>query len=136
MNHALFTLFFPNPTLRNKTMKNRKWDAKIKANIVLQGLKSRPPNEICKEYNISRTQYYRWRKQFLANAHLTFELDIHRTAIISRQNIRLKKIIGELTSELKRASLARENIHLKKTIGNLAIELRKNRESRLPGPGE
>jgi len=57
--------------------------------------------------------------------YLTFEANNKRAVILTYENIRLKKIIGELTSELKKASLARENIHLKRTIGNLAMELRK-----------
>ena len=41
----------------------RKWTAQEKLAIVLDGLKSRPIKEICREYGISETQYYRWRDQ-------------------------------------------------------------------------
>ena len=33
-------------------MKNRKWDAKTKAMVVLQGLKGKPVVEICQEHQI------------------------------------------------------------------------------------
>ena len=116
-------------------VKKRNWDARTKAGIVLKGLTTKPVSAVCAENDISQAQYYRWRGQFLANMYLAFEGDIRRTAIVSRENIRLKKIIGELTSELRKASLARENIHLKKTIGNLAMELRKTGKSR-PAAGQ
>ena len=53
-------------------MKKRKWDAQTKAMIVLQGLKGKPVAEICQEHQISQTQYYQWRDQFLANMHQVF----------------------------------------------------------------
>lgn len=112
-------------------MKRRKWDAKIKADIVLQGLQARPVADICSEYNISQAQYYRWREQFLGNMYLVFDVDVCHAISISRENIHLKKIIGELTAEMKKANLARENIRLKKTIGNLAMELRKTKTESL-----
>jgi transposase-like protein len=39
-------------------MKMRKWDAKTKAMIVLQGLKSKPVAEICRERQLNQAQYY------------------------------------------------------------------------------
>ena len=54
-------------------MKRRKWDPKTKAMIVMQGLKGKPVAEICLEHQISQTQYYQWRDQFLANAHQVFD---------------------------------------------------------------
>ena len=38
----------------------REWTAQEKLTIVLDGLKNRPIKEICREYGISETQYYRW----------------------------------------------------------------------------
>jgi transposase-like protein len=40
-------------------MPRRKWDAKTKALIVLEGLKGKPVAEICTEHQISQSQYYR-----------------------------------------------------------------------------
>jgi len=39
-------------------MRRRKWDAKTKATIVLEGLKGKPVATICQDYQISQTQYY------------------------------------------------------------------------------
>ena len=39
-------------------MKRRKWDAKTKAAIVVQGLKGKPVAELCTEHQISQAQYY------------------------------------------------------------------------------
>ena len=47
-------------------MKKRKWDAKTKAMVVLQGLKGKPIAEICQEHQINQNLYYKWRDQFLA----------------------------------------------------------------------
>jgi len=55
-------------------MKRRKWDAKTKATIVLQGLKWRSVAELCSEYQINQAQYYHWRDQFLAHAGQAFEV--------------------------------------------------------------
>jgi transposase-like protein len=55
-------------------MKRRRWDAKTKATIVLEGLKGKPVTAICQDYHLSQAQYYQWRDQFLANAPKTFEV--------------------------------------------------------------
>jgi transposase-like protein len=46
-------------------MQRRKWDAKTKAMIVLEGLKGKPVAELCTEHQISQAQYYQWCDQFL-----------------------------------------------------------------------
>lgn len=86
-------------------MQRRKWDSKTKALIVLQGLKGKPVAELCIEHQISQAQFYQWRDQFLANASKTF--DVHqqtqREARLEQENSRLKKMVGELTMELKKS---------------------------------
>lgn len=86
-------------------MKRRKWDAKTKATIVLEGLKGKPVATICQDYQIGHAQYYQWRDQFLANAPKTFEVaqQTEREARLQRENARLKKLVGELTLELKKS---------------------------------
>jgi transposase-like protein len=84
-------------------MRRRKWDAKTKALIVLEGLKGKPVAEICTEHQISQSLYDQWRDQFLANAAKAFE-DSQRTrqeARLEQENARLKQLVGELTCELK-----------------------------------
>lgn len=85
-------------------MKRRRWDEQTKARIVIEGLRGRPVGELCSEYQIGQTQYYKWRDTFLANAGRAFggeKLD-HRTQRLAEENRKLKGVIGELTLELKK----------------------------------
>jgi transposase-like protein len=86
-------------------MQRRKWDAKIKAMIVLEGLKGKPVAELCNEHQISQAQYYQWRDQFLAQAPKAFEVheQSQREGRLARENARLKTLVGELTLELKKS---------------------------------
>ncbi len=86
-------------------MHRRKWDAKTKAMIVLEGLKGKPVGELCNEHQISQAQYYQWRDQFLAHAPKAFEVheQTQREARLARENARLKTLVGELTLELKKS---------------------------------
>ncbi len=83
-------------------MKRRKWDAKTKTMIVIQGLKGKTVSEICMEHQVSQTQYYQWRDRFLANAHQVFTENERKEERLNRENDRLRKIIGDLTVELKK----------------------------------
>jgi transposase-like protein len=73
-------------------MRRRKWDAKTKAMIVIEGLKGKPGAELCNEHQISQAQYYQWRDQFLAHAPKAFEVheQRQREARLARENTRLK----------------------------------------------
>lgn len=83
-------------------MKNRKWDAKAKALIVMEGIKGKPVGEICAEHSLSQSQYYRWRDEFLSHIHRVFDGTDKRDEKLIRENKRLKQIIGDLTVELKK----------------------------------
>jgi transposase-like protein len=83
-------------------MKRRKWDPKTKAMIVVEGLKGKQISEICIEHQISQAQYYQWRDQFLANMYQVFNGDDRREKALTRENAQLKKIIEDLTVELKK----------------------------------
>ena len=83
-------------------MKRRNWDPKTKAMIVLQGLKGRPIVELCTEHQISQTQYYLWREQFLANMQKAFISDERREKYLLKENDRLKQAVGELHLKLKK----------------------------------
>jgi len=85
-------------------MKRRKWDPKTKSTIVLQGLRGRPVGEICVEHQISQAQYYQWRDQLLANMHQVFISNERREKVLARENVCLKRIIGDLTVELKKVN--------------------------------
>ncbi len=86
-------------------MQKRKWDAKTKAMIVLEGLKGKPVAEVCTEHQISQSQYDQWRDQFLAHAANAFEVHQHtrKEARLEQENARLKNLVGELLLELKKS---------------------------------
>jgi transposase-like protein len=86
-------------------MHRRKWEAKTKAMIVLEGLKGMPVAELCTEHQISQAQYDPWRDQFLAPAPKAFEVheQSQREARLARENTRLKRLVGELTLEIKKS---------------------------------
>jgi transposase-like protein len=86
-------------------MKYRKWDAKTKGMIVLEGLKGKSVSDICIEYRISQTQYYRWRDKLLASMPQVFATTNRKEEAQEREIRRLKEIIGELTVELKKSEL-------------------------------
>ncbi len=83
-------------------MPRRKWGSQTKATIVLQGLKGRPVADICVEHQISQAQYYQWRDQFMKKIAQVFENTERRQKSLVQENSRLKKMIGELTVELKK----------------------------------
>jgi transposase-like protein len=86
-------------------MHKRKWDAKTKAMIVLEGLKGKPVAEFCTEHQISQSLYYQWRDQFLAHAAPAFEVHQHtrKEVHLEQENARLKRLVGELLLELKKS---------------------------------
>jgi transposase-like protein len=86
-------------------MHRRKWDAKTKAMIVLEGLKGKPVAELCHEHQISQAQYDQWRAPFLVHAAKAFEVheQSQREARLARENARFKTLVGELTLELKKS---------------------------------
>lgn len=83
-------------------MQRRKWDPKTKAMIVMEGLQGKAVADICLEHQISQAQYYQWRDQFLANAHQVFINPVKKDKQLTRENARLRKMIGDLTVELKK----------------------------------
>jgi hypothetical protein len=52
--------------------------------------------------NPSQTQYYQWPDQFLANAHQVFNDNENQNERLSREHAHQRKIIGDLTVELKK----------------------------------
>lgn len=86
-------------------MSNRKqWKSHEKAEIILQALKGRPVADICSEYGISNSMFYKWKDVFLANMHLAYENNKGNKAMqkVENQNKKLKSIVAELTLELKK----------------------------------
>lgn len=85
--------------------KGRTWTSEEKAKIVLQGLRGRPVAELCNEYQIHQTQYYKWRDKFLNDAPKAFDTarQTKREERLERECAKLKGIIGDLTVELKKS---------------------------------
>ena len=85
-------------------MEHRKWDAKTKLKIVLEGLKGvTSVSELCSRHQVSQTQYYKWRDQFLNNATKAFEdNDDKECERLRKEAVKLKAMIGSLTVELKK----------------------------------
>ena len=75
----------------------KKWTAQEKLSAVLDGLKGRSVQEVCAEYGISSSQYYKWRDEALNAVKTAFESRNPKKAHKSHENERnqLLKIIGE-----------------------------------------
>ena len=53
-------------------MRQGKWDAKLNAMLVIEGLQGKPVAEICTAQQISQPRYYQGRDQLWANASTAF----------------------------------------------------------------
>ena len=86
-------------------MKRRQWDSKVKAKIVLEGLRGKPVSQICNEHQIGQAQYYQWREQFLSNVDQVFDIPKKgkKETMLEHENRQLKAMIGDLTIELKKS---------------------------------
>ncbi len=86
-------------------MKKRQWTSQQKTQIVLEGLSGKIDiSKLCNKYQIGQTQYYKWRDQFLKECHTAFDVkqQSQKEQRLETENIKLKRIIGDLTVELKK----------------------------------
>jgi len=87
-------------------MEKRKWTSQQKLQIVLEGLSGQIEiSKLCSKYQISQTQYYQWRDHLLKFGHQAFESkNITKKEQHLEQEVgKLKRIIGDLTVELKKS---------------------------------
>lgn len=87
-------------------MSSRKqWSSTEKSRIILSGLQGRPVSEICLEYGISNSLYYKWKDQFLRNMHLSYEANNNNKSMhrLKNENNQLKSLVAELSLELKKS---------------------------------
>ena len=80
-------------------MKRRKWKPKEKLNIVIKGLKGTvPPGELCANYGISQTLFFRRRDQLFDRGEKIFENGgpSKTEERLRRENEKLKSMVGEL----------------------------------------
>lgn len=86
-------------------MKRRKWSSQQKLQIALEGLSGQIEiSKLCVKYQVSQTQYYLWRDQLLKSGHQAFETKniTKKEQHLQQENQKLKRIVGELTMELKK----------------------------------
>lgn len=89
-------------------MKYRKWNAKTKMQIILEGLENKIPlAELCNKYQISQGLYYYWLKELHAKGHKVFESEKQnkKEQKLQEEVKKLKTIIAELSIELKKTEL-------------------------------
>lgn len=87
-------------------MKKRIWTSQEKLRIVLEGLSGQIEiTKLCAKYQIANTQYYLWRDQLLKHGHQAFETKniSKKEQHLEQEVLKLKKIIGDLTVELKKS---------------------------------
>ncbi len=80
----------------------RKWDARTKAKLVLEGIMGGCVNDLCRSHDLRPGQYYKWRGYFLENCYRVFEKQPNGPAEseLAVEIEKLKRLVGELTLEL------------------------------------
>lgn len=89
-------------------MQRRKWDPQLKSKIVLEYLEDRiPASEICNKYQLRQSTLAYWLKELHSRASELFESKKRdqKGLKLSQENQRLKRIIAELSIELKKTEL-------------------------------
>ncbi len=89
-------------------MKYRKWDAKTKTSILLEHLEQQVPvATICNKHQISQGTFAYWLKEFQSKAHKAFDKETisKKEQRLQDENKKLKRIIAELTIDLKKTEL-------------------------------
>ena len=82
-----------------------------------------PVSDLCDEYDISPTQYYKWQKQLFENGSGAFERRTNKANAKRQKNSQEKKIC-HLEEKLQDrnevvAELLQEHVQLKKELGEL-----------------
>jgi transposase-like protein len=89
-------------------MQRRKWDPQLKSKIVLELLEQRVPiSEICNKYQLRQSTTAYWLKELHSRAHEIFQPKRANDKVtqLSKENQKLKRIIAELSIELKKTEL-------------------------------
>jgi len=93
-------------------MEKRKWTSQEKFRIVIEGLSGQIEiSKLCAKYQIAQTQYYKWRDLFLKFGYQAFEVKnvTKKEQHLTHENLKLRRIIGDLTVELKKTELELES---------------------------
>ena len=89
-------------------MKYRKWDSKMKAKVVMECMEGKVPiAEICNKYSIRQSTFAYWLKIFEQKGYQVFESNKRskKELKLKDENIKLKKIIAELSIDLKKTEI-------------------------------
>lgn len=89
-------------------MQRRKWDPQIKSKIVLELLEQRVPiSEICNKYQLRQSTISYWLRELHSRAHELFQpkKPDYKAVQLNKENQKLKRIIAELSIELKKTEL-------------------------------
>jgi transposase-like protein len=87
-------------------MDKRHWTSQEKLRIVLEGLSGQIEiSKLCAKYQITQSQYYQWRDNLLKFGHQAFETKniTKKEQRLEQEVVNLKRIIGDLTVELKKS---------------------------------
>ena len=93
-------------------MEKRHWKSSEKLKIVLEGLSGQIEiTKLCSKYQIAQTQYYKWRDQLLQFGYQAFETKniTKKEQHLEHENLKLRRIIGDLTVELKKTEIELES---------------------------
>ncbi len=89
-------------------MKHKLWSPRTKIKIILEHLiNQRPLVELCNEYGLRQSTYHYWLQELEKKGHVVFEYKKQnkKEQKLIEENKRLKRIIAELTIELKKTEL-------------------------------
>jgi transposase len=99
----------------------RKFSTQEKVQILrLHFLENRPISQICEQYQLNPTVFYRWQKELFEHGTAAFERAENGSA--DRKAQKLQKEIVQLRSKLAAkdeviGEIMAEQVHLKKTLG-------------------
>jgi transposase len=86
----------------SEALKYRTFSPEQKAEIVLAGLRGdRPVRDVCREYEIAETLYYRWRERLLEGGMAALANPREKTAEQS-EIVELRRKVGQLERALGR----------------------------------
>ncbi len=102
----------------------KQYSPEQKVSIVRRHLLDHVPiSDLCDEYGIHATLYYKWQKQLFEHGEGAFERRPNKANVKRQQNAHEKKI-GQLEEKLQGrnevvAELLQEHVQLKKELGEL-----------------
>jgi transposase-like protein len=89
-------------------VKRKTWDPQTKFKIITEHLiNQRPLSELCNEYGFRQSTYQYWMRELQAKGHQIFESTRRnkKELRLAEENRKLKRIIAELSIELKKTEL-------------------------------